>query len=445
MNYKTSIIICTRTNSERVPNKPFKKIAGREILNHLLDRLEKAYMPVILAVPREQVKFYEDMLDVEDRAFVNIYASDRNEDVLKRMSECAEFFDVENIIRITHDKILIDEKDLYSALDCYYRKDLDYLYSSSFIAGTGLEIIKASALKKAAKAFKNVEHISYAIKAVTKNTHNFKSSHQDKNYRFLIDYPEDVTFFEALFSQVGTKATLQDCLAYLCKNPEIKRINSLPKLTVYTCAYNGEAYLEKALTSVAKQNDFKKFEYILVDDGSQDKTCEIMAKFCLKHKNARWIRNEKNLGLASSSNVALKEAKGKYIIRLDSDDYFTYPNALKEMIDEVEATGKDIIYPNNHFGKYGKIQKGKECNHVGGAIFNKSALNFVKFTDGLRGHDSLDVFLRAKDQLNIGYLNKPTFFYRQHDKSLTKEPQAKRDEIKTQIIENYKTQREQLG
>lgn len=436
MNFKTSIIICTRTDSERVPNKPFKKIAGRAVLDHLLDRLQKVYIPVILAVPADQADTYRKNIK---RDFVEIYESRHAEDVLKRMSECAQHYGVDNVIRITHDKILVDEKDLYSALDCYYRKGLDYLYSSSFIAGTGLEIISASALKEAAEKFDGVEHISYAIRAVTKNICNFTSSHNDRNFRFLIDYPEDVNFFEALFSQVGPGASLKDCTQYLIKNPEIKRINQLPTLTVYTCAYNSEEFIERAMESVSKQNDFKKIEYILVDDGSTDKTCELMAKFCLKFRNAKWIRNHKNIGLSSSSNVALKEAKGKYILRLDADDYFSFPNALREMIDEIESTGRDVIYPNCHLGSWGKIQKGKENHHVGGSIFNRSALNYIKFTDGLRGFEGLDLFLRAKDKLNIGYLNKPIFMYTQRDDSLSKQNPALRKAIKDSILENYKS------
>lgn len=431
---KTAIIICTRSDSSRVPRKPFKKICGKPILEHLLDRLAPSKIPIILAYPFEQIEDYQEL---KIRENVYLHDSIHYDDVLKRMNDCAKEYKVENIIRISHDKILVNPEDLFSALGVYFRKNLDYLYSSSLIAGTGFEIINAKVLDIAANRFDDVEHVSYAIKAVTSNDHNYVSNHKDSNFRFLIDYPKDVDFLEVLFSQVGSDANLNECIDYLNKNPEIKKINQLPRVTVYTCAHNAEKFIQKAMDSVAGQSDFKKWEYILVDDGSTDKTCELMAKFCLKHKNARWIRNEKNIGLSSSSNKALKEATGHYIIRLDADDTFSFPGAIRELLSEIESTGKDVIYPNCFFGSYYNVQSGKESHHVGGSIFKKSALNYIKFTDGLRGYEGLDLFMRAKSLLNIGYLNKPMFFYTQRDDSLSKSNLDDRKKIKEEIVRKY--------
>lgn len=430
---KTAFIVCTRTDSERVPNKPFRKINGKTIIEHLICRLEKTGLPIYLAVPNEQIGSY---LHLASYTNVVIHGSVHYGDPLSRMNECSIKHGIDNIIRVTHDKIFISEKDIFEAIDYFHRKGLDYLYGSNFIEGTGFEIISSAALSSASAKYKNIEHISYAIRTITDNSFDFDPKQPSGKYRFLIDFPEDLKFFDALLSQVGNEATLLDAINYLKSVPQIKNINYQPKLSVYTCVYNGAQYLEECLSSVASQDDFKLFEYIIIDDHSTDKSTEIIAKFALKYKNVSWIRNDKNIGLASSSNVALKNARGKYIIRLDADDYFVHNYALKDIICEIENTKKEVVYPGNYFGSLKKTQSPKEHHHVGGAIFDKRAINHIKFTDGLRGYEGLDVFMRAKDQLKIGYLNRPMFFYRQHGKSMSKNNLEERAKLKEQILSN---------
>jgi glycosyltransferase involved in cell wall biosynthesis len=253
------------------------------------------------------------------------------------------------------------------------------------------------------------------------------------NYRFLVDYESDLKLFDVLFSQLGNDCSLADAFKYLDQNPELKQINANPLLTIYTCVLNGAEFIQDAMDSVSMQTGFKSFEYIIIDDHSTDETTELIAKFSLKHKNVSWYRNDKNMGLASSSNLALKKARGKYILRLDADDLFNSPHALTTIIREIEDTGHDVIYPDNYFGDYNTIQKGNEKHHVGGALFDKAAITHIKFTEGLSEHDSLDVFLRAREQLKIGYLEKPLFFYRQHGKSKSKNNLAKRERIEKKL------------
>jgi hypothetical protein len=121
---------------------------------------------------------------------------------------------------------------------------------------------------------------------------------------------------------------------------------------------------------------------------------------------------------------------------------YNIENAIKEMVEFMELHNSEILYPDNYFGDMSLIQKGKECHHVGGALFNKNALNFIKFTDGLRGYEGYDLFLRAKDRLKIGYFEKPTFFYYQREGSMSKTNPRIRAKIKSEIdkrIINEKT------
>lgn len=86
-------------------------------------------------------------------------------------------------------------------------------------------------------------------------------------------------------------------------------------------AYNVEKYIPKTLRSLLKQIN-KNFEIIVVNDGSTDKTLEVVNDILQKSKFKNFkIINKKNGGVSSARNVGLKEAKGDYVIFLDGDDY----------------------------------------------------------------------------------------------------------------------------
>jgi len=425
------IVICSRLDSSRLPGKCMIPICGAPIIEHLIKRLVPSNLPIYIAVPDDQ--FEDRYYFLTKYKNVKIVGSPEWNDPLKRMFKVADHFNLKQIIRISHDKIFVNYGDLRPAVDHMIKGGFDYVYSSKFVAGSGFEVISIDALKTAAEKYSNVEFIGYAIKSVTSNISEFNPRHPNVTHRLLIDYPQDVQMMDVLMSTLGPDCQLEDVVKYLNTNPELKAVNNLPKLTMYTCAYNAEQFIERCMESVAKQYKFKDIEYIIIDDCSTDTTLEKIAKFCTKYPNTRWIKNQKNLGLASSSNIALKEAKGSYIMRLDADDFLVSITAMHEMLQKIEQSRHDVIYPDNYFGNFNKIQDGSEKHHVGGAIFNKAAINHIKFTDGLRGYEGLDFFLRAKEQLEIGYLNKPIFFYTQRPDSMSKTNKKRRAKIKSEI------------
>lgn len=89
-----------------------------------------------------------------------------------------------------------------------------------------------------------------------------------------------------------------------------------PTISVVMCTYNTEKYISKAIESVLAQTH-SNFEFIIWDDGSTDRTKEIIETF--KDERIRYIYHE-NTGLGMALKLACAEAKGKYIARMDSDD-----------------------------------------------------------------------------------------------------------------------------
>lgn len=103
--------------------------------------------------------------------------------------------------------------------------------------------------------------------------------------------------------------------------------------------YNAERFVEKAIRSVLNQS-FRDFELVLVNDGSQDRSVEIIEG--IQDPRIRLIHNEKNMGLARVRNRLLELATGKYIAWLDSDDY-SEAGRLQAQFDYLESRPQTVL------------------------------------------------------------------------------------------------------
>ena len=95
-----------------------------------------------------------------------------------------------------------------------------------------------------------------------------------------------------------------------------------PKISVIMTAYNKENYIKEAIESILNQT-FKDFEFLIINDASTDNSKEIILSY--KDPRIRYFENKKNMGVARTLNRGLRLAKGKYIARMDADD-FSLPN-----------------------------------------------------------------------------------------------------------------------
>lgn len=108
-----------------------------------------------------------------------------------------------------------------------------------------------------------------------------------------------------------------------------------PFVSIITITFNRAKYVGEAVESVISQT-FRDFEMIVVDDASTDDTPTIVAEYQKKDARIRYLKNETNLNIPRSRNRGLKEAKGKYIAVLDSDDVWADPEKLKKQVDFLE-------------------------------------------------------------------------------------------------------------
>lgn len=106
-----------------------------------------------------------------------------------------------------------------------------------------------------------------------------------------------------------------------------------PKVTVLMPVYNGERYVQEAVSSVLNQS-FSDFELLVIDDGSSDGTWAILSS--IDDPRVRLVRNEGNMGLPATLNNGILLSKGELIARMDDDDV-SFPNRLELQVDFMEA------------------------------------------------------------------------------------------------------------
>jgi len=113
-----------------------------------------------------------------------------------------------------------------------------------------------------------------------------------------------------------------------------------PTISVIMSVYNDQGYLGESVESILNQT-FKDFEFIIIDDGSKDKSVKIIKDYIKKDKRIFLIENKKNIGLTKSLNEGLKKARGKYIARMDVGDV-SFPNRLKKQFKFLEEN-RDVF------------------------------------------------------------------------------------------------------
>jgi len=223
------------------------------------------------------------------------------------------------------------------------------------------------------------------------------------------------------------------------------------KVTVYIATYNYAQYIEKAINSVINQT-MSDWELIVINDGSTDNTKKILEKFKSHPQIA--IINQSNKGLNVTNNIALRLSQGKYIVRLDSDDYFD-ENALLILSNILDTKHDiDLVYPDYYeVDPAGSILKlvrrdkiGEEVElldlpaHGACTILRKSCLLQIGgYIEDFSCQDGYEMWLRFIRKYKPYNVNIPLFYYRQHPASITKKKNKllkTRRRIKRNFVEN---------
>jgi len=195
------------------------------------------------------------------------------------------------------------------------------------------------------------------------------------------------------------------------------------KVSIIIRAYNSEKIIKRALESALNQDFPKKdFEVIVIDDGSTDGTLKILKPY---QKKIRLIK-QKHQGAIKSANLGFRIAQGKYLILLDSDDYFK-PKILREMATILDKNPKiDFVYSDYlEKLKSGKVKAVSTKNIFNilacGVMYRKKNLKEEGFYREDLKLPEYDLLIKIERQWQGYHIGKPLFYYNRGKESLTRD------------------------
>ncbi len=124
---------------------------------------------------------------------------------------------------------------------------------------------------------------------------------------------------------------------------------TLPEVSVVMPVYNGEAHIEEAVNSILRQT-FRNFECVIVDDGSGDRTAEILAGLANRDARIRVLQQERK-GIVAALNLGIGQSAGAYLARMDADD-IADPSRLEIQVARM-AGNRRLVACGSDFVKFG--------------------------------------------------------------------------------------------
>jgi glycosyltransferase involved in cell wall biosynthesis len=202
-----------------------------------------------------------------------------------------------------------------------------------------------------------------------------------------------------------------------------------PKISVIMSVYNEETYLSQAIESVLNQT-FGDFEFIIIDDGSTDDSFEIIKSYT--DQRIRLMKNESNIGLTRSLNIALGLAVGEYIARQDADDS-SLPDRFAEQVSFLEKHPETVLLGTGVYviDEGGKVlrreipsiapgQKLRESNQFvhGSVMFRRAAIaQLGLYQELFRYSQDYELWLRIASHHSVANLPNPLYQKRRHRES----------------------------
>ena len=176
-----------------------------------------------------------------------------------------------------------------------------------------------------------------------------------------------------------------------------------PKVTVRISAYNHEGYIEQAILSIVNQT-YQDFELLVIDDGSTDRTPEILER--LSQEYEFYFERQQNMGLPKTLNKLIRMAKGEYVSGCSSDDYWPLTR-LEEQVAELDSNlNVDLV----HSKVEAVDEKGIQVQFLKPPMpFVHGEDQFIPFIMHKRRYYAPTHMVRRASFNRVGYFNETTF------------------------------------
>jgi len=178
----------------------------------------------------------------------------------------------------------------------------------------------------------------------------------------------------------------------------IKSSSNLGLVSVIIPVYNGEAFIAETLNSVLSQT-YKNLEIIVVDDGSTDKTVDIIQSF-IKQDRRITLLSQANAGVAAARNLAIENSQGEFIAPIDADDIWS-PTKIAKQVECISQAGEfcGLVYTwSVRIDEFGFIISKDGTHNLEGLVY--PALAYCNFV----GNASVPLINR-KCLEKVGYYN----------------------------------------
>jgi glycosyltransferase involved in cell wall biosynthesis len=203
----------------------------------------------------------------------------------------------------------------------------------------------------------------------------------------------------------------------------------VPVISVLIPAYNAERFIGRAIRSVLNQTvPDRQHEVIAVDDASTDRTAYALELF---KDEIEILYNNKKLGLPASLNRAIRAARGKYVVRVDADDYVShdYLYILQRFLEDntyMDAVACDYLLVDD---SENVIERRNCMEHpIGcGIMFRTDHLIEIgSYDDNFLMHEDRDLRVRFLKKYAIHRIELPLYRYRRHKDNMTNDRVASR-------------------
>lgn len=198
-------------------------------------------------------------------------------------------------------------------------------------------------------------------------------------------------------------------------------------VSVVVSVYNGERFIARAIRSLLDQSiPREQFEIVVVNDGSTDQTARVLESF---GTSVRTLTLERRRGLPAACNAGIRACRGRYVVRVDADDYVHQDFLRIEYLfmvlnPEIDAVACD----------YYLIDERERITERRNVQEHPIACGFMCRTDDLIAlglydeqmlfHEDTDLRIRFMESHNITRIQLPLYRYRRHDDNMTNDVDA---------------------
>ena len=238
-----------------------------------------------------------------------------------------------------------------------------------------------------------------------------------------------MNLYDRLHDKVSTKYAKDPMTE--CYSPDcvFKYQEEIYDATVIIPCYNVEHYVAECLDSMLNQNTSYNVEIITIDDGSTDSTAEILRQYSTRMTNFRII-SQCNKGFSGARNTGIREARGKYLIFIDSDDYVTsdYIDCLLKKAfskdADIVATGYYTFNNDHKIIKNIMIKDENDTSLLNGCAWGKAIkrkfFEHLVFPENYWYEDSIIAHLVVPRANSIYMVSKCQYAYRSNPTGITK-------------------------